>query len=249
MTIRVSERGYSMAALMVAVTVLSVLTAAALPVWSQRMQRENEEELIFRGWQYAEAIRVFQQRHGRLPTRLEELIEIEPRSIRKLWKDPMTEDGEWELIHAGAGQRGQRGQRPSDGRGQSDREREEEAEEPEERRDRDGRRPGTEGREGQRVGPIQGVRSRSEEESLMIFEGEDTYDAWEFMVELVPAPQTRPETGVITRANSETIGRGFPEGIEPEQGIGPGGRNDPNRPGGRNPADRRSRPREGSTRR
>lgn len=93
-----------MAALMVAVTILTILTAAALPMWSQQMQRENEEELIFRGWQYAEAIRVFQQRHGRLPTRLEELIEIEPRSIRKLWKDPMTEDGEWGIVvQVGAG--------------------------------------------------------------------------------------------------------------------------------------------------
>ena len=54
-----------MVVLMVAVTILTILTAAALPVWSQRMQREKEEELIFRGWQYAEAIRVFQQRQGR----------------------------------------------------------------------------------------------------------------------------------------------------------------------------------------
>jgi type II secretory pathway pseudopilin PulG len=87
-----------MVALMVAVTILTILTAMALPVWSQQMQREKEEELIFRGWQYAEAIRVFQQRHGRLPTRLEELIEVEPRSIRQLWKDPMTEDGEWGIV-------------------------------------------------------------------------------------------------------------------------------------------------------
>ncbi|HEX2251775.1 MAG TPA: hypothetical protein VHQ65_00740, partial [Thermoanaerobaculia bacterium] len=51
------------------------------PAWSKMAQREKEEELIFRGLQYAEAIRVFQRKFGRYPTRLEELIEVEPRKI------------------------------------------------------------------------------------------------------------------------------------------------------------------------
>ena len=44
--------------LMVLVTALNVLVAAALPAWTAMEQREKEEELIFRGLQYAEAIRV-----------------------------------------------------------------------------------------------------------------------------------------------------------------------------------------------
>ena len=63
-----------------------------------RIQRDKEEELISRGFQYAEAIRVFQQRFGRLPNRLEELIKVKPRSIRQLWKDPMTDSGAWGVI-------------------------------------------------------------------------------------------------------------------------------------------------------
>src|SRR5688572_22661547 len=44
---------------------------------------------------------MFQNRHQRLPVRIQELAEVEPRSIRKLWKDPMTEDGNWVLIPPG----------------------------------------------------------------------------------------------------------------------------------------------------
>jgi len=45
------------------------------------IRREKEEELVFRGLQYAEAIRVFQNRFQRPPIRLQELIEVEPRSM------------------------------------------------------------------------------------------------------------------------------------------------------------------------
>lgn len=93
--------GFNLVILTVAVTLLNVGIALALPLWSQVNQREKEEELIFRGLQYAEAIRVFQQRHGRLPTRLEELLEIKPRSIRQLWANPMLDDGRWALILEG----------------------------------------------------------------------------------------------------------------------------------------------------
>lgn len=85
---------------MVAVAVVNIGIAAALPVWSQAVKREKEAELIFRGLQYAEAIRIFQKRNGRFPTRLEELIEIEPRSIRRLWLDPLNDEPEWGLILA-----------------------------------------------------------------------------------------------------------------------------------------------------
>lgn len=243
------EGGYTLVILAVTTAVIGILLTATLPTWSTAVKREKEAELVFRGMQYAEAIRVYQNRFQSLPTSLDQLVERKPRSIRQLWKDPMTDDGEWEVIHATAG--GRRGRQPPGRRGQSDRERDgEEEESEEEQRDRDGRRPGTRGGEGQRVGPITGVRSRSEEESLMIFDGEDTYDAWEFVIELVPAPQTRPETGIVTRANSDSVGRGFPEGIEPEQGLGQGNPTDPTRPGsGRNPADRRNNPRGSSPRR
>ena len=88
---------------MVAMTLLSIALTIALPKWSHVIRREREEELISRGFQYAEAIRIFQNKFQRLPVRLEELVEVEPRSIRKLWKDPMTESGRWVLMPAGGG--------------------------------------------------------------------------------------------------------------------------------------------------
>lgn len=103
------ERGYNLVILMVLIAVLTIGLAAVGPYWSKIIQREKEEELIFRGMQYAEAIRVFQQRFGRPPNRLEELLEVEPRSIRQLWKDPMTKNGRWAIVF-GSGRPGQPGQ-------------------------------------------------------------------------------------------------------------------------------------------
>ena len=89
----------------------SILIAAVLPLASAQAQREREAELIFRGLQYAEGIRIFRRRFGRFPNSLKELLEVKPRSVRKLWKDPMTKDGEWGIISIGgdprdAGRRG-----------------------------------------------------------------------------------------------------------------------------------------------
>ncbi|MDX1382561.1 MAG: type II secretion system protein, partial [Thermoanaerobaculia bacterium] len=112
---RPREEGYTLVALIVAFTIMSVVVAAALPLWSYRIRRDRDEEAIFRGLQYAEAIRVFQSRFGRYPVRLEELVEVEPRSIRQLWKDPLSDDGEFGLIveaprEAAGGRRGLGGQ-------------------------------------------------------------------------------------------------------------------------------------------
>jgi type II secretory pathway pseudopilin PulG len=227
-----AEAGYNMVVLMVGVTILAVVTAAALPMWSQAMKRENEAELISRGWQYAEAIRVFQQRHGRFPTRLEELLEVKPRSIRRLWKDPMTESGEWGLVFQGGvtppGQDG-RGRDLADAGGPGG--------------DRDDERGGLRTpRPGEQrtVGPIMGVRSLSEEESIKVLFDEESYDKWLFTVERLgglrlagagptelvhePTPmQPIPgrEHPVLPRA--EWIGKPFPEGVRPAGGQGPGG--------------------------
>ena len=69
-TMRSSRQGgYNLVVLMVVVAVVNIGIAAALPMWSKVIQRQKEDELIFRGLQYAEAIRVFQIRTGRFPTR------------------------------------------------------------------------------------------------------------------------------------------------------------------------------------
>ncbi len=89
--------GYTILLLMFAVFVMSIGLMIAVPVWQTQIQREKEEELIFRGKQYVEAIRLFQRkRPGAFPKDFEELIE--EKCLRKLFEDPMSSDGKWNLI-------------------------------------------------------------------------------------------------------------------------------------------------------
>ncbi|HMA53425.1 MAG TPA: hypothetical protein VKT17_03140 [Acidobacteriota bacterium] len=85
-----------------AVFVLSLAALIAVPVWQTELQRAKEEELIFRGKQYAEAVRIFAQKNpGRLPASLKELLD--KKCVRRLYKDPFGPDGQWNIILASAG--------------------------------------------------------------------------------------------------------------------------------------------------
>jgi len=158
--------GYSLVMVIMAVTVLNIMLAAALPKWSEMIKRDKEEELISRGWQYAEAIRVFQRRFQRFPVKLEELIKAKPRCIRQLWKDPMTASGEWAPIFLNQGSPIQPPGTP--------------------------KAPPSQGLDPNQpqitVGPIVGVRSRSPSKSLLVFFGHERYDEWEFRVEMLTQP-------------------------------------------------------------
>ncbi len=89
--------GYTLIILMFAIFVMSLGLMVAVPVWKTQIQREKEEELIFRGKQYVEAIRLFQiKKPGAFPRDFEELIE--EKCLRKSYKDPMTENGEWNIV-------------------------------------------------------------------------------------------------------------------------------------------------------
>lgn len=239
---RSGEGGYTLVALAIAISILLILVGAALPMWSTLAQREREEELIFRGWQYAEAIRVFQQRHGRLPIRLDELEKVKPRSIRRLWEDPMTESGEWGLVfqgaQAGAQIRGQDlagGTPPNGPTGPNGR--------PQGGNRRGGRPGGKGGPDQETVGPIVGVHSRSTDESLKVLFGEEQYDRWTFTVDRLtqarqqvggqvggPAGgqvggQVAPGAAPGQFANLPSprwIGRPFREGLQPAGGNAPG---------------------------
>jgi type II secretory pathway pseudopilin PulG len=85
------NRGYAMAALLVGLSVMAVLMGAMLPVWSHMAQREKEEELIFRGQQYARAIGLFQRKFANTAPPSIDLL-VEQRFLRKKYKDPITND-------------------------------------------------------------------------------------------------------------------------------------------------------------
>jgi type II secretory pathway pseudopilin PulG len=201
--------GYSLVVVIMAVTVLNIMLAAAMPKWSEMIKRDKEEELISRGFQYAEAIRVFQKRYGRLPTRIDELVKAKPRSIRQLWKDPMTEDGQWDLIFQGQGSPIHPPGTPAMTPGQG----------------LDPNQPKIQ------AGPIVGVRSRSSGKSLLLFFGHDRYDEWEFRVEMIAGGGGVSHGGVGVPASrmgpmgmalsTRWLGRPMPNFMPPGNGLPP----------------------------
>jgi type II secretory pathway pseudopilin PulG len=92
-------RGYALLIFLFAVTLMAFGLMVAVPVWDTQMQREKEAELIFRGKQYVEAIRIFQLKNpGAFPKKLEDLIDEDKKCIRRLYLDPMTKEGTWNVI-------------------------------------------------------------------------------------------------------------------------------------------------------
>ena len=235
------QGGYNFVILVMAIAVLNILAAASLPLWSYVIRRDKEEELIFRGFQYAEAIRVYKLRSGgQPPTRLAELIEREPRSIRQLWKDPMTEDGKWSLIFQNQGRQlpppgdpndpnGRGGTGGLGGRGGGN-----EGGGDDGGGDGDGDGDSTFGPKGGeevQIGPIIGVRSKSREASIIIFYGRERYDEWEFtdqrIVEVmgggrINVPGAGVPTGAPPTMSIRWAGRPLPQFLQPA-GMPPDG--------------------------
>ncbi|HEV2348340.1 MAG TPA: hypothetical protein VG028_00675 [Terriglobia bacterium] len=98
------KRGYAFLILMMMVTILLISLTAALPSIYTEGQREKEEELIFRGNEYARAILFFHNQFGRYPSNVNELVKKTNgyRFLRHAYRDPMTPNGTWRFIHANA---------------------------------------------------------------------------------------------------------------------------------------------------
>jgi type II secretory pathway pseudopilin PulG len=82
--------------------------ATAGKIWSSAAKRDKEEELLFRGNQIGKAIESYYiSGHGGAnfyPKTLNDLLKdnrslTAKRYLRKLYTDPMTEDGQWEIIN------------------------------------------------------------------------------------------------------------------------------------------------------
>ncbi len=84
-----SDRGYAMAVLLVAMSIMAIMMTVAMPVWKQMAQREKEQELIFRGQQYARAIGLFERKYANTPPPTLDVLTQE-RFLRKKYKDPIT---------------------------------------------------------------------------------------------------------------------------------------------------------------
>ena len=76
----------------------------ALPTALVQTQRDREEELIFRGEQYRRAVQMYVRKFGRYPNSLDDLEETNGvRFLRRRYRDPVTGEEEWRMIHIGPG--------------------------------------------------------------------------------------------------------------------------------------------------
>src|SRR5215831_7993037 len=96
-----------MAALLVGMSIMAIFLSMALPAWKTQSQREKEDELVFRGQQYARAIVLFQRKYANtFPPNVD--ILLNEHYLRKKYKDPIT-DGDFQMIYANQQQNGQVG--------------------------------------------------------------------------------------------------------------------------------------------
>lgn len=224
------QRGYAMVALLVGLSIASLLMTATMPVWSQMAKREKEAELIFRLGQYARAIRLFSRRAGPgvLPPNIDVLVE--QRHLRKKYKDPMTGEDfqvvsqltQTAITPPGSGRGGPPQSSAQPGRGG----------------------PPTSAApfgagNGNTPGGVAGVVSTSKEESLRVVQGRNHYNEWvstAFASTTIPGGATGPggasaAPGVVPGQGGPGAGRGGVGGTNPSPGgagrgattTGPGG--------------------------
>ena len=106
---RARQQGYALLLVIFTATMLLIFATMAAPNIKVEGQREKEKEMIWRGRQYARAVKLYFRKMGRFPTSIDDLSKPKVGSLRFLrqaYKDPMnTQDGSWRLIYVGpAGQ-------------------------------------------------------------------------------------------------------------------------------------------------
>jgi len=193
-----NEKGYTLAGVLTLIAVMSIFMAMAAPLWTYLKQRDNEEELIFRGREYMEAVGRYQKKFNAFPPDLETLLKL--KMIRKLYKDPMTKSGEWKVLHPESlVQTGQAGAVNTPGtqsqsqpfglptqsqstqdRGSQDQDNTGNQTEPGLESDANDKNSDEEP-EVKSVGAVVGVVSRSKKKSFRIFNGQTTYNKWLFV--------------------------------------------------------------------
>jgi type II secretory pathway pseudopilin PulG len=97
---RQKDSGYMLLVLMLAVAVLTITMLGVARNYRRSILRDREVEMIHRGDQYERAVKRFYKKNGRYPTSIEQLEDNNKiRYLRKRYKDPMSPDGTWQLVH------------------------------------------------------------------------------------------------------------------------------------------------------
>ena len=109
---RPSSRGFTYLALLAAIIIIGISMGAAGKYWQNILQREKEEELLFRGDQYVKAIERYSRAIPglavRSPSSIDDLLSdsklMGRRHLRKKFKDPITGEDFVEIFSTTGGQ-------------------------------------------------------------------------------------------------------------------------------------------------
>jgi type II secretory pathway pseudopilin PulG len=191
---RAGDGGYALLILLMLATVMLIALTPALPSVLTQGKREREEELIFRGNEYARAIAMFRRQFRRFPTETKELLQTNGiRFLRREYKDPMTKSGKWRFVHAdaqGTPIDSRTIQRPKATRplGENrsmfsdEREREKKETEPPSEEEQEKAKSSFFGSPGEVKGAfIIGVASSSNKNSIRVYNNKTRYSDWEFL--------------------------------------------------------------------
>ena len=101
------EAGFTYIGLLFAIAMAGIALAGIGVLWQMESRREKEKELLFVGEEYRRAISSYYTRSpggtGQYPQKLEDLLldtrfPNPVRHLRRLYREPMMSDGQWELI-------------------------------------------------------------------------------------------------------------------------------------------------------
>ena len=108
-----NQSGYTYFGLLFAIALIGLALSGASMIYKVEQQREKEEELLFVGSEYINAIKSYYQSGtggiNLYPKSINDLLSdprtpITKRHLRKPWKDPMTNKFDWVLIKNKQGQ-------------------------------------------------------------------------------------------------------------------------------------------------
>ncbi|HVR41947.1 MAG TPA: type II secretion system protein [Thermoanaerobaculia bacterium] len=172
---RSGQEGYTLAALLVILTILAVVIAYSVPPqWSVIMKRERERHTIWVMKQYARSIQEFQRKRGVYPVSLEQLAEqTNPRILRRMYSNPLTGEVDWILVAAGTPTPAQTAGTAPPGLPQPPQN--PQVPPPV-------RQPSLGGAGGRQVGPFIGVRLANQGESFLELNGANRYEDWVYTI-------------------------------------------------------------------
>ena len=97
------RQGFVLLSLLFFVAAIAIQVAISLPQAAMQAQRVREERLIYRGKQYKRAVQLYFRKYQKYPEKIDDLEETNgQRFLRRRYKDPLTGEDEWRLVHMGA---------------------------------------------------------------------------------------------------------------------------------------------------